>query len=796
MRPIRLELEGFGAFVQRTVIDLDDVEVFALVGPTGAGKSTVLDAVCFALYGNVPRYDDQRLVGAAMSLGANETRVRLTFAAGGRTYDAVRVVRRSRDGKIATKEARLEQVGGRVLAGRASEMTAAVEQVVGLGFEHFTRCVVLPQGAFARFLHDKPAERQQLLVQLLDLGVYERMAAEANRRAREAAAAAEVATRSADRLAHATEEALVAAAQRLDAVREAGARLAALIADDEHTRSAELAASGAVAQAELAVRALDGIRTPDELASRADALRQARTDEQAAATVLEESSAHLEAARRARISLGDRSGADAVLAAQARRRAAVAERELLARECAAAETLVGRLALEADEAVAAAERAVAAMEQARVASAAHAVREHLVAGAPCPVCEQVVAAVPSRPAPPAWQAARDEAQRCDQRRAAVVERVERARQDLAAAAARAAAAADVVARLDAEIESGGGVAAAEARRAELEQAETALALASAAAEAARSAHLAAQRATVAAQGRLGRLGDDYHRQRDAVAALDPPPPASDLAADWQALADWAVRRRRGCLDELADARRGEAVLAEERRRRRTEAREVLDRVELSAGDDLGAAREALVRADAAGAVALDRLRSDARQRQADQATAAHAREAAAVARSLAQLLSASGFERWLVTEATDALVSAASSTLSRLSGGQYSLAAEPSGELTVIDHANAGERRNVRTLSGGETFQAALSLALALADQTRDQANRSGASLDSLFLDEGFGTLDPDSLDVVAATIEALGGEGRMVGVITHVRDLASRLPVRFEVSRTPTGSSVRRELG
>jgi exonuclease SbcC len=65
--------------------------------------------------------------------------------------------------------------------------------------------------------------------------------------------------------------------------------------------------------------------------------------------------------------------------------------------------------------------------------------------------------------------------------------------------------------------------------------------------------------------------------------------------------------------------------------------------------------------------------------------------------------------------------------------------------------------------------------------------------LDALFLDEGFGTLDHDTLDVVAAALEELGSQGRMVGLVTHVRDLAERMPVRFEVRRAGETSTVAR---
>ncbi len=132
--------------------------------------------------------------------------------------------------------------------------------------------------------------------------------------------------------------------------------------------------------------------------------------------------------------------------------------------------------------------------------------------------------------------------------------------------------------------------------------------------------------------------------------------------------------------------------------------------------------------------------------------------------------------------------------LRRLSGGQYSLEAVDGGtDLAVIDHANADERRPVRSLSGGETFQASLAFALALSDHLASLTSATAARLDAIFLDEGFGTLDADSLDTVAATIEALAGGGRMVGIVTHVRELAERVPVRYAVRKGPRTATVER---
>jgi exonuclease SbcC len=99
----------------------------------------------------------------------------------------------------------------------------------------------------------------------------------------------------------------------------------------------------------------------------------------------------------------------------------------------------------------------------------------------------------------------------------------------------------------------------------------------------------------------------------------------------------------------------------------------------------------------------------------------------------------------------------------------------------------------LQPLSGGETFQASLALALALAYQIGTLAVGGAAKLDAIFLDEGFGTLDPVSLETVASTLEALGGDGRMVGIVTHVRDLAERVPVRYEVVKGSTTSTVTR---
>ena len=189
MRPLRISMKGFGAFRDLTNIDLADVDLVALVGPTGSGKSTIIDAITFALYGTVARYDDNRLVAPVINQTSNEARVSLDFELNGQVYTAVRIVRRTTTGGATTSEARLEQ-GAEVMAADARTMSREVEALLRLDVEQFNRTVVLPQGKFAAFLHDKPSDRQTTLVQLLGVELYRRIGKSA--RSRKAAASNKV----------------------------------------------------------------------------------------------------------------------------------------------------------------------------------------------------------------------------------------------------------------------------------------------------------------------------------------------------------------------------------------------------------------------------------------------------------------------------------------------------------------------------------------------------------------------------------------------------------------------------
>ncbi|MFO0745775.1 MAG: SMC family ATPase [Myxococcota bacterium] len=163
---------------------------------------------------------------------------------------------------------------------------------------------------------------------------------------------------------------------------------------------------------------------------------------------------------------------------------------------------------------------------------------------------------------------------------------------------------------------------------------------------------------------------------------------------------------------------------------------------------------------------------------------------------LAEDLKSDKLQAFVLEEVLADLVRGASLRLKMLSGERYGLEADEKSGFLVVDNDNAGERRSTDTLSGGETFLASLALALELSEQIQAKAGK--VHLESLFIDEGFGTLDPETLDTVATAIEGLGTSGRLVGLITHVAELSSRLPHKIRVERGPAGvgSTVKVELG
>jgi len=156
------------------------------------------------------------------------------------------------------------------------------------------------------------------------------------------------------------------------------------------------------------------------------------------------------------------------------------------------------------------------------------------------------------------------------------------------------------------------------------------------------------------------------------------------------------------------------------------------------------------------------------------------------------------FERYVLAIYYSDIIEAANHRFQQMTNNRYLLTRkEEKGkgagakglDLDVFDNYT-GQTRGVKTLSGGESFKASLALALGLSDVM--QSRSGGIHIDTLFIDEGFGTLDSESLDAAIETLFDLNSKGRLVGIISHVDELKTRIPVHIEVSRSDEGSSAK----
>ncbi len=152
-------------------------------------------------------------------------------------------------------------------------------------------------------------------------------------------------------------------------------------------------------------------------------------------------------------------------------------------------------------------------------------------------------------------------------------------------------------------------------------------------------------------------------------------------------------------------------------------------------------------------------------------------------------LSENKFPEFLIREVMENIINRASLELNSLTQGRYSfsLASDDSADIMVKDNWYPERSRKTYSLSGGESFLASIALAIAIAEEIRGKR-----SLDCLFIDEGFGSLDDTGLDSIVSALAELENSGIMIGVITHNRELASRFPYRIEVEKEERGSRIK----
>jgi DNA repair protein SbcC/Rad50 len=807
VRPLKLSLEGFTSFRDKLDLDFSGLDLFAITGPTGSGKSSLIDAIVFALYGQVPRVGDD--YKQLISQGKERLSVLLEFGVGPERY---RIVRTARPDKPSQQ--RLERITAGTaepLADRVKEIRTEVDRILGLDYDGFTRSVVLPQGQFDAFLTGEPKERRKILVALLSLGVYERMQQLANQKSAVARSEAEFIRRQLETdFLSATPESL--------AQKEAGLKTAETCAQQAELSLQSLAAAAPLAQQARAARkdqaslAKDHQSETRRLQAAQATLDSAGRTREALDTELEKLKAQKDAhgfdeARHTALIAAKPQAEQLVALDQGLRRAtnATADRRRALEEARSAvardeEALPGLE--EAEAAAREAERAARAeKEAAHREHAALALRQGLKPGDPCPVCAQSVKTIPKGKEP-------------------ALEAVE-TRLRKAEAAARTAQEKVQQARLTSEQRK----ARAESLERELEQAETQEREAKTLATGARAALTMA-----------GFKAAD-HDPAALIESIEKELQTLDTARKAKAETEGKqkeVEEKRARLDaEVAAATAQRDVLQArigELEERRTEADQALETAQHSLGKL--AAREgwSQLLPPQIGRDEADVVESLRAERQKE-ATAAHSKVAAlrhdvqateralvraaelaarrtalekeaALARTLADHLKAHELIAWIQEEALSRLAEAGSRHLLRLSQNRYTLrlgsgteetAARAEQDFFVVDAWNADAIRSVRTLSGGETFLASLALALALAESLTELGAESRATdaLESLFLDEGFGTLDTDTLDTVVSALDTLHGGDRMVGIVTHVRELAERLPARLEVRKQDATATV-----
>lgn len=850
MRPLSLRVKGFTSFRDEQVIDFSDLDLFVLWGPTGSGKSSLLDAMTYALYGYVDRVGNQTT--QLVSQGQPRMAVTLDFALGQASYRVTRSTSAAGGSKVLLER---QEGGDWVSYGEGAdsvrEVNRLMPELVGLDYDAFTRSIVLPQGKFAEFLSGDAPKRREILTELLGLELFKRMGNRAREIERDARSRVETRT-------------------DLIATEYEGVDQAALNQAVTHHRDAlELQAAAEKTEASLIELEKAHIEQSRSIEALQSCLREARALSDAfggAAVELEEHAGRLAESRdrlsEAMAAMKAAEGAHAK-AGRARRRAEQAwgsledmvdlQARVRSLDSVRAEVDTARGSLAASEAER--ETAAAALEAARAAlepavaarkaaaedlqaaraehDAAH--RSDLVGtlvsgispGDPCPVCERPLDRVP----------ASDRAG------------LEAATRRLASAQAALEAAEGAVAATKQEValaEQGLGNTdqATTACRKELDtrlgklealEHEVAEALGDGTEPGAELAsrmgslrklieeERAAEGAVQEARSEVGRRQVEAERAAGGLAAIterlaaaplpalidraraagevelpDPLPPS--LPPDPQELSSLAAATAKALAklsDDLAAreaaGRRALDGLTEKARRLAAHAPAPGT---AGLGELVSWARATCKELAAAAVTAGERAqglerRLEARRRLEGEIERDRARQTLYAA--LGKELKSDRIVQFLQAEALVALAGAASHHLLDLSGSRYRLAYE-GDSFFAVDAWNGDERRNVKTLSGGETFLASLALALALSEQVQLLAVTERNRLESLFLDEGFGTLDAETLEAVVTGIEQLGRDGRLVGVITHVPELAERVPIRFRVTKSPRGSTVCRE--
>lgn len=865
MRPIRLELSAFGPFAGEESLDfapLGRSGVFLIAGDTGAGKTTIFDAITYALYG-VASGGAKRRTGKSFrsdfAAPDASTWVRFTFESGGKEYTVSRSPEYTREGRKTPVPADADMLcsDGRAWT-KQEAVNEAVQELLGLNAQQFSQVAMIAQGDFMSILRAESAKRAELFRRIFDTCLYNRASEElkalqSERRlkydaAREAYArlAARLISGAEDkdaealrdlsgdgeRLADAAESllkrdkaALAALRQALDGLeRELRSETAAL--DGARSRNAGVAAYKAALARLSAVKS--GERKADSDRERLNAARRAadvsllqnqaegegKRRESAERRLSEQSRAAEDAARaleRARLENENAlKGAEKLeqLRLDKRRMESATPLFVKRREAAREYARLKGLFDAAMDEKQKADRQYEQYQNSYLADQAGVLAERLTGGEPCPVCGSTV-----HPAPAAHIDGAPKKAQVD---------MAAARRDKAEAAAReasercAAAAREERSALEALTEATGGKEPTDELEAKCRQAAEQLGARIAELEAladnAQKALRAAESASATASALLTQAREDAARQtKSAEDARE----AYMNGIGERGFADEAAYT--AALMSGADMRVLEADIARFDRERASSEAEVKSLGELwadkSEADEAALqsrvkALEARRHEDAERVEAL-RSRVSEQSRTLAELTGAlgEAKRAAAdfdIADDLYRTVSGNlagarkiPFESYILQYHFKRVTAEANKRLDHMSEGRYALCVKQddgiggrvSLALDVLDR-HTGKVRDVGTLSGGESFLASLALALGFADAA--EARMGGVRLDTLFIDEGFGTLDDESLRRALDILGELAGGDRLVGIISHVPLLKEWVDKSVLVYKKPSGSGIK----
>ncbi|HEX2052287.1 MAG TPA: SMC family ATPase [Actinomycetota bacterium] len=796
MRPLELTLEGFKSYRKAQTFNFESRTLFGIVGPTGSGKSSILEGLIFGLYGKTPRVESgtKKLINSQ----EEQARVQLAFESDDIAWEVIRVIRQK--GTSQTVLRRLDGHGEPVTGDRA--VTARIEEIVGLDFESFRSSVVLPQGEFDRFLKATPTDRSRILKGIFRLERVDllREGARARWQVLEGQITVHRGTLESfpDQpevlLASLNREAALAR-QLLEEVREELPSV--LEAEQDIRRSAEdiAAVRRELAETEAALRRLPPEEELRNLADRHD-LAASRLDR--AREAVEAAIRRLEGADGALAEAVERTGGDAWVAEveaglAARDRlvqaasSAKANVEVLADDLAAAagELPVRRQAFEAAEQ--AAEAARAALQKLHQRHAASLLRRSLSKGEPCPVCEQQVSSIPGIPELPGLNAAGAAVSQTEGRLGEARSALDAATTKHVLAGERLRLAQEAAQRVDHELDElrrrlsamapGAIDLAAEAlrRRSELQTAR-------AAAAAARAERDRADGEERRARRDLDSLQERWREVTNLLSHTCGLLGIGSVDVETEGLWDAAKRVMETGLATVEDL--GSRI-------------DVLEEAAQSAAGTVGRFRMrfgATVDDDASDVLA--RVKSDVtrlelkmdevkvgieRRRQVEAELTTLVERRKRFERLIADFAD-SKFTAFLLDEQRRLLSRIGSEKFHELTG-HYRF--DDEGQFQVVDQ-RTGLTRSPDTLSGGETFLASLSLALALSEAVALEGGRLGC----FFLDEGFGYLDQESLDLALEGIESLADPGRMIGLISHVPGVQARLDDLIMLERLPDGST------